>query len=48
MLKIAHRINTSQQLINTPTQYGVEMDLRAQREHVFEFNLKENEANNIN
>ncbi|MDP2385503.1 MAG: hypothetical protein Q8M29_03970 [Bacteroidota bacterium] len=28
MLKIAHRINTIQQLNDTPVQYGVEMDLR--------------------
>jgi hypothetical protein len=28
MLKIAHRINTIAQLQNTPTEYGVELDLR--------------------
>jgi hypothetical protein len=28
MLKIAHRINTIEQLKNTPVEYGVEMDLR--------------------
>lgn len=28
MLKIAHRINTIEQLQNTPIEYGVELDLR--------------------
>lgn len=28
MIKIAHRINTSQQLKETPQEYGVELDLR--------------------
>lgn len=28
MLKIAHRINTIEQLKNTPIEYGVELDLR--------------------
>ena len=28
MLKIAHRINTIEQLKQTPGEYGVEMDLR--------------------
>lgn len=28
MYKIAHRINTVQELINTPSEYGVELDLR--------------------
>jgi len=28
LLKIAHRINTIQQLENTPIEYGVELDLR--------------------
>ena len=28
MLKIAHRINTIEQLKKTPKEFGVEMDLR--------------------
>lgn len=33
-LLIKHRINTSAQLADTPEQYGVELDLRAEREKI--------------
>jgi hypothetical protein len=34
MLKIAHRINTISQLQNTPSEYGVEIDLRPDGDNI--------------
>lgn len=34
MIKIAHRINTVEQLKNTPTHYGIELDLRSQGDDI--------------
>lgn len=34
MLKIAHRINTISQLQNTPTEFGVELDLRPEGDRI--------------
>lgn len=34
MIRIAHRINTIEQLINTPADYGVELDLRPEGDKI--------------